>query len=323
MANTTVKSAPRDAQVMAAILKDSGVVEYEPRLIHQMLEFTYQYVTDVLEDAKVYSQHANKKNIDVDDVKLAVQCRTDHSFTNPPPKELLQEIARQKNGQPLPPIKPYGGPRSLPDRYCLTNPNFRLRSSKKPQSRIQFGLPSQQRISLPTQAKGLSVKRLESSRGQSLLTKAGPSGTGPTDKVLVVNKPTISAAMPTIRVNTGPVKGLGSSTGQSVTVLPKASPSGTGATNQVTIISKPAVATAKPTIRINTGPAAAGIGASGLAQIVTQTTPISTSGTSLLPTSITASSATIVPSTSAFGSSSSTLSFNPLKRKAEEDDYDG
>ncbi|XP_076446079.1 transcription initiation factor TFIID subunit 9-like isoform X3 [Babylonia areolata] len=275
MANTTVKSAPRDAQVMAAILKDSGVVEYEPRLIHQMLEFTYQYVTDVLEDAKVYSQHANKKNIDVDDVKLAVQCRTDHSFTNPPPKELLQEIARQKNGQPLPPIKPYGGPRSLPDRYCLTNPNFRLRSSKKPQSRIQFGLPSQQRISLPTQAKGLSVK------------------------------------------------GLGSSTGQSVTVLPKASPSGTGATNQVTIISKPAVATAKPTIRINTGPAAAGIGASGLAQIVTQTTPISTSGTSLLPTSITASSATIVPSTSAFGSSSSTLSFNPLKRKAEEDDYDG
>ena len=45
--------------------------------------------------------------------------------------QMLQEIARQKNSQPLPSIKPYGGPRLLPDRYCLTAPNFRLRSSKK------------------------------------------------------------------------------------------------------------------------------------------------------------------------------------------------
>ena len=35
------KSTPRDAQVMAAILKDMGVLDYEPRLINQMLEFTY------------------------------------------------------------------------------------------------------------------------------------------------------------------------------------------------------------------------------------------------------------------------------------------
>ena len=42
MASTAAKSTPRDAQVMAAILKDMGVVEYEPRLINQMLEFTYR-----------------------------------------------------------------------------------------------------------------------------------------------------------------------------------------------------------------------------------------------------------------------------------------
>ncbi|KAL8606236.1 hypothetical protein ACOMHN_012868 [Nucella lapillus] len=274
MANTTGKSVPRDAQVMAAILKDSGVVEYEPRLIHQMLDFTYQYVTDVLEDAKVYAQHANKKTIDTDDTKLAVQCRTDHSFTNPPPKELLQEMARQKNSQPLPPIKAYGGPRSISDRYCLTNPNYKLKSAKKPLSRIQFGLPAQPRIALPPQAKGLTVKGL---------------GSG--------------------------VKGLGSG-GQSVAMLPKANASGTGATNQLTII-KP-VTSAKPTIRINTGPAA-GIGASGLAQIVTGTTPISTLSVTL-PSSASAavSSAVSQSITSGFGMLS-----NPLKRKAEDDDYDG
>ena len=35
------KSTPRDAQVMAAIMKDMGVSEYEPRVINQMLEFAY------------------------------------------------------------------------------------------------------------------------------------------------------------------------------------------------------------------------------------------------------------------------------------------
>lgn len=46
------------------------------------------YVTDVLDDAKVYSSHGNKKNLDVDDVKLAIQCRMDQSFTAPPPRDV-------------------------------------------------------------------------------------------------------------------------------------------------------------------------------------------------------------------------------------------
>lgn len=38
---TSPKNTPKDAQVMAAILKDMGITEYEPRVINQMLEFTY------------------------------------------------------------------------------------------------------------------------------------------------------------------------------------------------------------------------------------------------------------------------------------------
>lgn len=66
---------PKDAKVMAAILKDCGVNEYEPRVINQMLEFAYRYVCDLLEDSKVYSDYAGKKQIDVDDVKLAIQLK--------------------------------------------------------------------------------------------------------------------------------------------------------------------------------------------------------------------------------------------------------
>ena len=51
------------------------------------------YVTDILDDAKVYSNHANKKNIDAEDVKLALQCRLDHSFTTPPPRDVSPYIA--------------------------------------------------------------------------------------------------------------------------------------------------------------------------------------------------------------------------------------
>ncbi|XP_043077550.1 transcription initiation factor TFIID subunit 9 [Puntigrus tetrazona] len=125
------KTVPKDAQVMMQILKDMGITEYEPRVINQMLEFTYRYVTTIIEDAKIYSTHAKKSNVDADDIRLAIQCRVDQSFTSPPPRDFLLDIARQKNQTPLPLIKPYTGPRLPPDRYCLTAPNYRLKSLQK------------------------------------------------------------------------------------------------------------------------------------------------------------------------------------------------
>ena len=55
--------------------------EYERRVVQQMLEFTYRYTTEILEEARVYSNHAKNashhakasKGIDIDDIKLAVQ----------------------------------------------------------------------------------------------------------------------------------------------------------------------------------------------------------------------------------------------------------
>ncbi|XP_028638915.1 transcription initiation factor TFIID subunit 9 [Grammomys surdaster] len=125
------KSMPKDAQMMAQILKDMGITEYEPRVINQMLEFAFRYVTTILDDAKIYSSHAKKTTVDADDVRLAIQCRADQSFTSPPPRDFLLDIARQRNQTPLPLIKPYSGPRLPPDRYCLTAPNYRLKSLQK------------------------------------------------------------------------------------------------------------------------------------------------------------------------------------------------
>lgn len=127
---SAAKSSPKDAQTIAAILEDMGITEYEPRLINQLLEFTYKYVTDTIDTAMVYSAHAGKKNIDVDDIKIAVQTQLDHTLTNPPPRDLLLDVAKHKNSIPLPLIKPIGAPILPPDRYCLTSTNFKL--TKRP-----------------------------------------------------------------------------------------------------------------------------------------------------------------------------------------------
>lgn len=46
-------------------------------------------MTSVLDDAKAYANHAKKKGIDLDDVKLAVSMQMEQSFTSPPPREVI------------------------------------------------------------------------------------------------------------------------------------------------------------------------------------------------------------------------------------------
>lgn len=62
----------------------------------------------------------------------------DKSFTGPPPREVLLEVAKQKNVQPLPTIKPHSGIRLPPDRHCLLAANYKLRaaSSQAPTKKL-------------------------------------------------------------------------------------------------------------------------------------------------------------------------------------------
>jgi len=125
------KTMPKDGRVMVSILKDMGIMDFEPRVINQLLEFSYRYISTILEDSKSLSAHARKKAVDLDDVKLAVQMHTDHNLTNPPPREMLLEVAAARNAIPLPIPKQSGGLRLPPDRFCLTATNYRLKPNKK------------------------------------------------------------------------------------------------------------------------------------------------------------------------------------------------
>ncbi|XP_034896145.1 transcription initiation factor TFIID subunit 9 [Populus alba] len=122
---------PRDAKIVKSLLKSMGVEDYEPRVVHQFLELWYRYVVDVLTDAQVYSEHANKTAIDCDDVKLAIQSKVNFSFSQPPPREVLLELARTRNKIPLP--KSIAGPGIPlpPEQDTLISPNYQLAIPKK------------------------------------------------------------------------------------------------------------------------------------------------------------------------------------------------
>lgn len=121
---------PKEAQVMATILRDLGISDYEPAVVTQMLEYSYRYITSVLEDARIYSNHARKKALDVDDVKMAVQMQCEQNNTAPPTREVLLELSQFRNSTQLPLVKPGAGLRLPPDRHCLTAVNYRLRSAR-------------------------------------------------------------------------------------------------------------------------------------------------------------------------------------------------
>ena len=50
------------------------------------------YVSCILDDARVYANHAKKKIIDLEDVRLAVQMQLDRIFTTPPPRDVSIKI---------------------------------------------------------------------------------------------------------------------------------------------------------------------------------------------------------------------------------------
>ncbi|EPS69203.1 hypothetical protein M569_05565, partial [Genlisea aurea] len=119
---------PRDAKIVKEVLKSMNVEDYEPRVIHQFLEIWYRYAVDVLSDAQVYSEHAGKTSIDSEDLKLAVQSKVNFSFSQPPLREVVLELARTRNKIPLPKSSSVSGPGIPlpPEQDTLISPNYQL-----------------------------------------------------------------------------------------------------------------------------------------------------------------------------------------------------
>ncbi|CAN8321868.1 unnamed protein product [Cochlearia groenlandica] len=125
------EEVPRDSKIVRSLLKSMGVEEYEPRVMNQFLEIWYRYVVEVLTDAQVYSEHASKSTIDCDDVKLAIQSKANFTFSQPPSREVMLELALSRNKIPLPKSIQGHGVLLPPEQDTLLSPNYQLVIPKK------------------------------------------------------------------------------------------------------------------------------------------------------------------------------------------------
>ncbi|VDP38460.1 unnamed protein product, partial [Soboliphyme baturini] len=119
---------PKATAIMIAIVKQiGGADDYDEGVINQLLNLSYGYTSEMLEDARKYAEFASRKTIDAEDIQLARQMRMQDPDFIPPSRELFLELAKERNNIALPILKAAGGLRLPADRYCLLQPNHNLK----------------------------------------------------------------------------------------------------------------------------------------------------------------------------------------------------
>lgn len=124
---------PRDVKLLHLILASMGVTSYQDAVPLQLMDFAYRYTLGVLNDALLYNDYANANGgqlpagvgassapLTVDDIRLAVAARVQNQFKPAAPKEMLLELALERNRKPLPAVGQTYGLRLPPEKYCLT-----------------------------------------------------------------------------------------------------------------------------------------------------------------------------------------------------------
>ncbi|GLB33643.1 putative transcription initiation factor IID, 31kD subunit [Lyophyllum shimeji] len=129
-----VDNLPPTARAIALLVSSTpSVQDVQPGVLHQLLEFSHRYTTQVLTDASVYAEHAGRGGkVEIDDVVLAVQARVGWEFGGRVPKEYILSLATQVNATPLPPVPEVFGVRLPQAPDCLTAIDFDLVPNKPP-----------------------------------------------------------------------------------------------------------------------------------------------------------------------------------------------
>lgn len=124
---------PRDVKLLHLILASMGVTSYQDAVPLQLMDFAHRYTLGILNDALLYNDYANANGgqlpagvgassaqLTVDDIRLAVAARVQNQFKPAAPKEMLLELALERNRRPLPSVGQTYGLRLPPEKYCLT-----------------------------------------------------------------------------------------------------------------------------------------------------------------------------------------------------------
>ena len=115
---------PLDASAMRRLLASMGVDDYQPRVVHQLLEFMQQYTADIFAESETLAEHAGRAGqLECEDVHLSARLRAAANQTSAP--QLMEWMARSRNREPL--TAPAVPNVQLPHpRLCLVEENYQL-----------------------------------------------------------------------------------------------------------------------------------------------------------------------------------------------------
>lgn len=121
-ASPSQEDTPRDVRLLHLLLASQSIHQYEDQVPLQLMDFAYRYTRGVLKDATAYSDYAESSNdgLTVEDIRLAIAARTQYQFKPTAPKELLLQLAADRNKKALPQVMGMWGVRLPPEKYCLT-----------------------------------------------------------------------------------------------------------------------------------------------------------------------------------------------------------
>ncbi|KAI3633305.1 hypothetical protein MIR68_008252 [Amoeboaphelidium protococcarum] len=125
------EKVPKLAAAVMAVMQSMGVREADPTVIHQLMELTSRTTRKYLDKSKVLANHAGHKQVELEDLQLAIRMVTEKEFVMPLPREVYARMANDINRQPLPLFDEKYGLRLPPERDCLTQPNYRLLHQKE------------------------------------------------------------------------------------------------------------------------------------------------------------------------------------------------
>lgn len=167
---------PRDLKTLHLLLGIHGVDEYEDTVLLQLIDFSYRYTKEILQEALEYNEYAvlnqpvplpapihtksnvtgetnsieinhgenveelkkkvaNGSKMTVDDLRLAISAKTQFQFKQvSQPRDLLLQLAQERNKKPLPKLPLLYGMRLPPEKYCLTNFDVEEDNKNSPES---------------------------------------------------------------------------------------------------------------------------------------------------------------------------------------------
>lgn len=148
------ENVPRDVRLLHLLLASQSIHQYEDQVPLQLMDFAHRYTASVLKDAIVYNSYAeisnasgsgattsgtsavgsgpgnNSSQLTVEDIRLAIAARTNYQFKPTAPKELLLQLAADRNKKSLPQVMGSWGVRLPPEKYCLTAKEWDLDTDK-------------------------------------------------------------------------------------------------------------------------------------------------------------------------------------------------